>query len=34
MTETKVSPTLPNLPSNDEITRFDGTHIVKALAVM
>jgi hypothetical protein len=24
-TRTKVSPTVPNLPSNDEITRFDGT---------
>ncbi len=24
-TKTKVSPTVPNLPSNDEITRFDGT---------
>ncbi len=25
MTWTNVSPTVPNLPSNDEITRFDGT---------
>ncbi len=25
MTRTKVSPTVSNLPSNDEITRFDGT---------
>jgi hypothetical protein len=24
---TKVLPTVPNLPSNDEITRFDGTFI-------
>jgi hypothetical protein len=24
-TRTKGSPTVPNLPSNDEITRFDGT---------
>jgi hypothetical protein len=26
MTGTKDSPTLPNLPSNAEITRFDGTN--------
>jgi hypothetical protein len=25
MTRTKVLPTVKNLPSNDEITRFDGT---------
>jgi hypothetical protein len=25
MTGTKLSPTVLNLPSNDEITRFDGT---------
>jgi hypothetical protein len=27
MTKTKVTPTMPNLPSNDEITRFDGIQI-------
>jgi hypothetical protein len=27
-TRTKVSPTVPNLPSNDEITRFYGTSLV------
>jgi hypothetical protein len=26
MTGTKLSPTVPYLPSNDEITRFDGRH--------
>jgi hypothetical protein len=25
MTRTKAPPTVPNLPSNDENTRFDGT---------
>jgi hypothetical protein len=27
MTGTKSSPTVPNLPSNDEITRFDGIRL-------
>ncbi len=30
-TRTKVSPNVPNLPSNDEITRFDGTDTVGEL---
>ncbi len=30
MTGTKLLPTVPNLPSNDEITRFDGTDFCKS----